>query len=105
MRRILFVISERENIKKQYRKQLEDEYIQKKREELESEVQKAPESLPEITHEMLRAKYYELRKGIDNTNYLEKMCKNGLYIVRKHESTKERNERADERVAKLDPEQ
>ena len=30
----------------------------------------APESLPEITHEMLRAKYYELRKGIDNISYL-----------------------------------
>ena len=30
---------------------------------------------------------------------------NGLYIVKKQEATKERNERADERVAKLDPEQ
>lgn len=63
-------------MKKKYRKELEDEYIEKKRAELESDVQKAPESLPEITHEMLRAKYYELRKGIDNINYLEKMCTN-----------------------------
>lgn len=70
MRRIIFVINEREQIKKQYRKELEDEYIQQKRAELESAVSMAPESLPEITHEMLRAKYYELRKGIDNISYL-----------------------------------
>lgn len=34
MRRILFVIQERENVKKEYRKQLEEEYIQKKKAEL-----------------------------------------------------------------------
>lgn len=32
MRRIIFVINEREQIKKQYRKQLEEEYIAKKTE-------------------------------------------------------------------------
>ena len=34
MRRILFVINEREQIKKQYRKELEDEYIERKKIEL-----------------------------------------------------------------------
>jgi hypothetical protein len=37
---------------------------------------KRPQPLPEITHEMLRMKYHELRKGIDNTKYLEKLCNN-----------------------------
>ena len=57
MRRILFVINEREQVKKVYRKELEDEYIEKKREELEVAVSNSPTPLPEITHEMLRAKY------------------------------------------------
>lgn len=28
--------------------------------------------------EMLKAKYNELRKGIDNVNYLERICKSEL---------------------------
>ena len=72
--------------------------------ELESAVSKTPEPLPEITHEMLRAKYYELRKGIDNINYLEKMCMLWFYLVSKTEEIEERYKRADERVEKLDPE-
>jgi hypothetical protein len=74
MRRIMFVINEREQIKKEYRKKLEDEYIAKKTAELKSEVAKQPEPLPEITFEMLKAKYHALRKGLDNVDYLEKMC-------------------------------
>jgi hypothetical protein len=70
----MFVINEREQIKKEYRKKLEDEYIVKKTAELKSEVAKQPEPLPEITFEMLKAKYHALRKGLDNVDYLEKMC-------------------------------
>jgi len=31
--------------------------------------------LPEITFEMLRAKYHALRRGVDNVSYLERICK------------------------------
>jgi len=37
-------------------------------------VAKQPEPLPEITFEMLRAKYHALRRGVDNVEYLEKLC-------------------------------
>ncbi len=36
------------------------------------------EETPEITWQMLRAKYIALRKGIDNIDYLQKICKNLL---------------------------
>lgn len=75
MSRILHVIGEREQIKKQYRAQLEQEYVEKKRAELEVAVAKEPQQLPEITREMLKAKYEALRKGKDNVEYLEKLCK------------------------------
>lgn len=77
MSRILHVIGEREQIKKQYRAQLEQEYVEKKRAELEAAVAKEPQPLPEITREMLKAKYEALRKGKDNVEYLEKICKDG----------------------------
>lgn len=56
MSRILHVIHEREQIKKEYRKQLETEYIDKKRKELETAVA-GQADFPEITQEMLREKY------------------------------------------------
>lgn len=37
---------------------------------------KKEEELPEITWQMLREKYMELRKGVDNVRYLERICKN-----------------------------
>jgi hypothetical protein len=73
MSRILHVIHEREQIKKQYRQQLESEYIQQKRAELENAISDQPD-FPEITREMLRSKYEALRKGKDNVEYLEKIC-------------------------------
>ena len=75
MSRILHVINEREQIRKNFRTLLEEDYIKRKKEELAEKVAKQPKPLPEITHEMLRAKYHELRKGIDNVKYLEKICK------------------------------
>ena len=76
MRRILGVINEREVLRRQYREQLENEYVQKKKDELESNLAKQEDDeLPEITWEMLRAKYHNLRKGVDNVKYLEKICK------------------------------
>lgn len=74
MSRILCVIHEREHIKKDYRKQLEMEYVERKRKELEQAVA-GKDDFPEITQEMLREKYEALRKGKDNTEYLERICK------------------------------
>lgn len=74
MSRILHVIAEREKIRKDYRAQLEQEYIDKKRAELAVAVSKGPAETPKITQEMLRAKYEALRKGKDNIEYLEHIC-------------------------------
>ena len=74
MSRILCVIHEREHIKKEYRKQLETEYVEQKRKELEK-VLAGQADFPEITQEMLRDKYEALRKGKDNIEYLERICK------------------------------
>lgn len=75
MSRILHVIHEREHIRRQYRQQLEDEYVQAKKEELAAALATQPQPLPEITREMLKAKYQALRSGRDNVEYLEKICK------------------------------
>lgn len=74
MSRILHVIGEREKIRKDYRAQLEQDYIDKKRAELAAAVEKGPSETPRITQEMLRAKYEALRKGKDNIEYLEQIC-------------------------------
>lgn len=57
---------------------MEQEYVEKKKAELEAAVAKEPQPLPEITREMLRAKYEALRKGKDNVEYLEKICKDSV---------------------------
>ena len=44
-----------------------------------------PEPMPEITWEMVRAKYYELKKGVDNVKYLEKIWDNKQYYADKKE--------------------
>lgn len=74
MSRILHVIAEREHIRKHYRAQLEQDYVDRKRAELADAVASQPEPLPEITREMLRSKYEALRKGRDNVEYLERIC-------------------------------
>lgn len=79
MSRILCVIHEREHIKKEYRKQLETEYVDQKRKELEK-VLAGKADFPEITQEMLRDKYEALRKGKDNIEYLERICKSFVSI-------------------------
>ena len=96
MSRILHVIAEREKIRKDYRAQLEQEYIDKKRAELAVAVSKGPAETPKITQEMLRAKYEALRKGKDNIEYLE-------HIFKRNEESTKREERANERALKLDP--
>jgi hypothetical protein len=57
MSRILTVIEERTLIRKKYRERLEQEYIDKKRSELEKDVSSQAEPLPEVTWEILRTKY------------------------------------------------
>jgi large subunit ribosomal protein L47 len=74
MNRILGVVKEREYIRKQYRQKLENEYIEKKKKEMKEALDKKGETPPPITWQMLRDKYLELRKGIDNVSYLERIC-------------------------------
>jgi len=78
MARILTVISERKKVCEQYRKTLEEEYIKAQREayekrlEEERKQQELEPHLPQITFNLLRAKYHDLKRGIDNTDYIKK---------------------------------
>ena len=77
MARLLTVINERKKVCDDYRRSLEEEYIKKKREEYEKilEEQRKQKELepevPEITFNLLRAKYHDLKRGIDNTDYIQ----------------------------------
>jgi large subunit ribosomal protein L47 len=78
MAKIQTIISERKKVCEDYRKHLEEEYVAKQREKFEeklAEEEKLKElepKLPEITTNLLRAKYRDLRRGIDNTDYIKK---------------------------------
>ncbi len=77
MARLLTVINERKKICEDYRKQLEDEYIEKQRkvyeEKLVAEGKKKESEpyVPQITRQLIQAKYRDLKRGIDNTNYIK----------------------------------
>jgi large subunit ribosomal protein L47 len=78
MAKIQTVVTERKKVCEEYRKHLEEEYIQKQRQIYEQKVleeEKAKElepKVPEITFNLLRAKYHDLKRGIDNTDYIKK---------------------------------
>lgn len=75
MARILTVVAEREKVKREYLQQLEEEYVAERRKLFEENLnQQKPSNepyVPEITPELLRAKWSALRKGVDNTRYIE----------------------------------
>lgn len=81
MARLLTVISERKKFCEEYRKKLEDEYIAQKHKvfiEKLTEDQKLKENevkTPEITHNLIRAKYRDLKRGMDNTEYIKEALK------------------------------
>ncbi|KAM3145951.1 39S ribosomal protein L47 [Paramecium bursaria] len=76
MGRLLTIIGEREKVKKDYLKHLEDEYVKQKTEEyykdLENNQQIVP---PQITPNLLRAKIRDLKKGKDDISYIEEAVK------------------------------
>lgn len=74
MARLKAVVGERMAALKKYRKQLEDEYIARKQEEyrkVKEEREKTEIFVPKITFNLLRAKARHLRRGKDNTEYIE----------------------------------
>ena len=81
MARLLTVMSERKKFCEEYRKKLEDEYIAQKHKvfiEKLTEDQKLKEKevkTPEITHNLIRAKYRDLKRGMDNTEYIKEALK------------------------------
>ena len=76
MARLLTVINERKKICEDYRKQLEDEYVEKQRKEyevklaLENKKKEEEPLVPEITQKLVEAKFRDLRRGVDNTEYI-----------------------------------
>ncbi|EAR89581.2 39-S ribosomal protein L47 (macronuclear) [Tetrahymena thermophila SB210] len=77
MARLLTVVNERKQIRENYRKHLEEEYVAKQREQYEKLLQEEQEKnkyqayVPELTQKVLRAKYRDLKRGIDNTDYIK----------------------------------
>ncbi|KRX08671.1 Ribosomal protein L29 [Pseudocohnilembus persalinus] len=74
MARLLTVVNERKQVREHYRKYLEDEYVKEQREIFEQKLKEQQQReviVPEITHALLRAKYQALKKGVDNTEYIQ----------------------------------
>jgi len=77
MARVLTVINERKKIRDDYRKHLEEEYLKTKKEDydkLNEEEQKRQElepKVPKISFNLLRAKYHDLKRGVDNVDYVK----------------------------------
>ena len=77
MARLLTVISERKKICEDYRTLLENEYIEKQRKIYEKkladeEAKKAKELyVPPITSQLIQAKYRDLKRGVDNIEYIK----------------------------------
>eukprot|EP01015_Nassula_variabilis_P022380 TRINITY_DN4104_c0_g2_i15.p2 TRINITY_DN4104_c0_g2~~TRINITY_DN4104_c0_g2_i15.p2 ORF type:complete len:203 (-),score=69.94 TRINITY_DN4104_c0_g2_i15:30-638(-) len=77
MARLLTIVGERSRIREEYRKTLEDQYVEQKRREYESQLeldkQKKEQEpyIPKISMNLLRAKWKALRSGVDNLQYLK----------------------------------
>eukprot|EP01017_Pseudomicrothorax_dubius_P009251 TRINITY_DN1310_c0_g1_i4.p2 TRINITY_DN1310_c0_g1~~TRINITY_DN1310_c0_g1_i4.p2 ORF type:complete len:299 (-),score=89.76 TRINITY_DN1310_c0_g1_i4:1321-2217(-) len=78
MARLLTVITERERICQAYRKKLEDDYVAVQRAEYDKLVAEEEERkrnlprVPEITYQLIRAKFKEMDLGKDNIDYIKK---------------------------------
>lgn len=78
MARLKTVLKERKLVRDAYRQHLEDEYVQAQRQEFEKQTKEAEEKeakepyVPKITFDLLRAKYADLKRGVDNLDYIKK---------------------------------
>ena len=75
MRRLMGVLEERRRVRLAYKTHLENQYIDKKRQEEIEQLHQEDEhgvDVPEITFELLRDKYRDLRKGKDNLDYIKR---------------------------------
>lgn len=92
MARLLTVISERKKICEDYRTLLENEYIEKQRKIYEEkladeEAKKAKELyVPPITSQLIQAKYRDLKRGVDNIEYI----KEAIEIDKRKRESKEK---------------
>lgn len=104
MARLMTVINERKKICEDYRKQLEDEYVEKQRKEYEvklGEENKKKESeplVPEITQKLFEAKFRDLRRGVDNTEYIAEAVQK---IKQKTDARKRLDEKYNYKVKKI----
>lgn len=104
MARLLTVINERKKVCENYRKQLEEEYIEKQRKVYEKKLEeeaiaKSKEPfVPEITTHLIQAKYRDLKRGVDNIDYI----KETVEIQKKKQALKEKlNEKYDYKNKKI----
>lgn len=82
MARLLTVMSERKKIREAYKRQLENEYVERKRQEELERIQSSsflpgsPESrveVPVLSQTLLRNKYRALKQGVDTLDYIKDM--------------------------------
>lgn len=68
---------------------------------LAAEAQKPTIPLPEITHELLRAKYQDLKKGVDNLDYIKKSLELTRLKKERKESLNQKYDYENKKVAPL----
>lgn len=77
MARLLTIVSERKKVCGEYRKFLEDNYVAEQRTKFEEALNQQKEAnkyeayVPELTQKVLRAKFRDLKRGVDNTQYIK----------------------------------
>eukprot|EP01016_Furgasonia_blochmanni_P031845 TRINITY_DN3286_c0_g2_i1.p1 TRINITY_DN3286_c0_g2~~TRINITY_DN3286_c0_g2_i1.p1 ORF type:complete len:277 (+),score=54.39 TRINITY_DN3286_c0_g2_i1:103-933(+) len=98
MARLLTVVNERKKVREEYRRHLEEEYLEKKRAEYMKQLRADEEAknnqvrVPQITAELLRAKYRDLKRSVDNLDYIKEAVEGE---IRKEVLKKDLDERFD----------
>jgi len=78
MARIKTVLHERKRVRDEYRHHLEEQYVQTQRQEYEKQVKEVEAKnekepyVPKLTFDLLRAKYSDLKRGVDNLDYIKR---------------------------------
>ena len=105
MKRLKAVIAERQKVQDQYRTYLEDQYTQKKREELKDQYEEQYRSTnmaPEFSYPLLRAKYFALMNGKDNLDYLKEFDRKKEQKEKLKAYLKEKYDYKNKKIVQLD---
>lgn len=108
MSRLATVISERKKICEDYRKQLEDEYIMKQRKKydealaVEAKEKENEPKVPEISRQLIQAKYKDLKRGVDNVDYIKEAVQRENNKIELKKQLDEKYDYKKKKIVKLD---